>query len=675
MGFRFKIILMLAIVTVLMLAQIILSLSLTSSLNDNIRTESGKLVTDLTTIIQKGTETSYAQTLQANVKELTTVLAEAHSALVTSTNFYKTAIHVAANGKSDMDMAMKEIEDFCVRSLGQLPKSIFGFGVTFEVAGFSKGYPYYMPYVYRSGEQISYQFEAEVEGKDWTSNITDAEKKAYVDEETAREYYSIAIPKDHNRDSPAPEEMRWTDPYLSAINNEILISLTVPINEGGKAVGVSYVDLSLRSLTTILGKLGERSKKTVGFSFSWTNQAILSVLELPDYTPRTVSDPNNPGETIVETHKIADIPVLGDKVLTMARTVQPGGTSIDHVQYKDEKYSLIVYNEANLIGIAVLMPHEELFADTNRAQRLMQNLYESQEKVLRNIQITAIVSLVIILAILIIVAAFILKATKELIELAMRLDNEANDITEISRVTSEIAGKLDDDSKEQQDCLNRTSDAMKDIAGQIESSRKASKMCDDAMRETAHEVESGGNVAKSMKNAMDNISDTTNKITRILNTMQGIAFQTNLLALNASVEAARAGESGQGFAVVAGEVRTLAIRSNEAAQKTDSLMEVAIKGAAEGEKFAVHLNEGFDHIGHSVLNVTQHVESITQSSQEQTASVDSVSQNLAELNKTVERNNALAQKSLDNSDTLLTQAESLSASALELKELILGRSR
>jgi methyl-accepting chemotaxis protein len=193
------------------------------------------------------------------------------------------------------------------------------------------------------------------------------------------------------------------------------------------------------------------------------------------------------------------------------------------------------------------------------------------------------------------------------------------------------------------------------------------------MTETAQEVEKGGSTAQSVKKAMDNISRTTNEITKILNTMQGIAFQTNLLALNASVEAARAGESGQGFAVVAGEVRSLAIRSNEAAQKTDSLMVLATKDAAEGENFSERLNEGFDRIGNSVLNVTQQVETISRASQEQRGSVDLVTKNLEDLNDTVKQNTNLAQKSLDNSNTLAETAESLTTSAIELKELILGK--
>jgi hypothetical protein len=229
-----------------MLAQIIITLTFTSSLNYHIQVESGNLVTDLTNIIQNKVEESFAEALKADVKALTSLLAEAQTTLLLTNKFYRASIHSAAQSAQDSTRAVQEVQDFCVSTLKDLPPSVFAFGATFEYAGFSKDDPYFMPYVYRDQQQIIYSEGVEIEGRA-QETLTDKEKRDYQEEETSRDYYTIVLPKDHDRSQPISEEIRWSEPYMSTLAGKVLVSVAGAMNEGGKPIGVAYVDLSLDS--------------------------------------------------------------------------------------------------------------------------------------------------------------------------------------------------------------------------------------------------------------------------------------------------------------------------------------------------------------------------------------------------------------------------------------------
>lgn len=99
---------------------------------------------------------------------------------------------------------------------------------------------------------------------------------------------------------------------------------------------------------------------------------------------------------------------------------------------------------------------------------------------------------------------------------------------------------------------------------------------------------------------MSDIAASGDRVQQVIDSIEEIAFQTNLLALNAAIEAARAGEAGNGFAVVAGEVRRLAARSAEAARQSVELISHSHEANRRGSGAATAVAANFQSIARAV---------------------------------------------------------------------------
>ncbi len=139
----------------------------------------------------------------------------------------------------------------------------------------------------------------------------------------------------------------------------------------------------------------------------------------------------------------------------------------------------------------------------------------------------------------------------------------------------------------------------------------------------------------SMKQLTLSIKDITAagvETSKIIKTIDEIAFQTNLLALNAAVEAARAGDAGAGFAVVAEEVRNLALRSAESARNTSALVEDIMKRIDQGSHLVNRTSEGFAKVFASVTQTVGLMDDIAKASSRQAGGIEDINQTVAEIN-------------------------------------------
>ncbi|MBP8640676.1 MAG: methyl-accepting chemotaxis protein [Oscillospiraceae bacterium] len=159
--------------------------------------------------------------------------------------------------------------------------------------------------------------------------------------------------------------------------------------------------------------------------------------------------------------------------------------------------------------------------------------------------------------------------------------------------------------------------------------------------------------------AMGEISATSKNISKVIKTIDDIAFQTNILALNAAVEAARAGTAGKGFAVVADEVRNLSQKSAEAAKSTTALIESSIEAVEKGTGLVNRTSEGFSKIAEKSAQIVQLVEAISAQAQEQASAISQVSIGIDQVSSVVQMNSATSEESAAASEELSSQAESL----------------
>jgi len=249
----------------------------------------------------------------------------------------------------------------------------------------------------------------------------------------------------------------------------------------------------------------------------------------------------------------------------------------------------------------------------------------------------------------------------------------AEQVSAASGQVSASSQTLAEGATEQAASLEETSASMEEMSSMTRQNSDNAAQADSLMREALSIIQQADDCMTEMGRSMNDIAEASAETSKIIKTIDEIAFQTNLLALNAAVEAARAGEAGAGFAVVAEEVRNLAMRSTEAAKSTASLIEGTVAKVTSGKAIGEKATEAFHGVAESSSKVAALVGEIASASREQAQGFLQINQAITQMDTVTQQNSATAEESAAAAEELNAQAERMVGTVMELNTMVKGQ--
>ncbi len=261
---------------------------------------------------------------------------------------------------------------------------------------------------------------------------------------------------------------------------------------------------------------------------------------------------------------------------------------------------------------------------------------------------------------------------KPITQVASRLDSSSTNLACSANQVSKSSEVLYDGTSNQASALEQTSASLEELASQTKTNAENADMASSETSKAQEAADRGQLAMQRMSDAIGKIKKSSDQTSKIINTIDEIAFQTNLLALNAAVEAARAGDAGKGFAVVAEEVRNLAQRSADAAKSTSLLIDESQSNSDNGVKMATEAGAILGEITKRIQTAAGLVAEMNSSALDQAKGIDQINTAISQIDQVTQNNSSSASNSAHASRNMTSLAGDLKQIVCDLQIIIGG---